>query len=248
MKIRELLKAFRDGALFALMIGALLLPACRMIYQDDETQAEKSETGAVLEEIKEVEQVTAEDIKTAENENLSLTEETAEEKTTETEEPAQPEETEPAPEVAEVVTEEYQMTATIEEAEEIDPDYAENMAQALAIQQEPAEEFTEQAETVQDAPEESSENGLIYLGQYEITAYEWTGNPCANGNYPTEGYTVACNSLPLGTVLYIDGIGYRTVEDRGAEWHSDCWIDLYLGDPDACINWGVQYLDVYIVE
>ena len=86
------------------------------------------------------------------------------------------------------------------------------------------------------------------MGVYEITAYEWTGNPCANGNYPTEVYTVACNSLPFGTVVYIEGIGYRTVEDRGADWHSPTWIDLYLGDVDACYSFGRQYLNVYIVE
>lgn len=91
-------------------------------------------------------------------------------------------------------------------------------------------------------------NSLVYLGEYDITAYEWTGNPCANGNYPTVGYTVACNSLPLGTVLYIDGVGYRTVEDRGATWHSDWWIDLYLGDVDACFEWGIRTRSVWIVE
>ena len=86
-----------------------------------------------------------------------------------------------------------------------------------------------------------------YIGAYDITAYEWTGYPCANGNYPTEGYTVACNNLPLGTLLYIDGIGYRTVEDRGADWHSDYWIDLYLGDVSACFEWGIRTRDVWIV-
>lgn len=85
-----------------------------------------------------------------------------------------------------------------------------------------------------------------YLGHYMITAYEWTGDPCANGRYPSEGYTVACNSLPLGTRIYIDGVGERVVEDRGGGG-SD-WIDLYLGDPDDCWNWGVKYRDVWICE
>lgn len=96
--------------------------------------------------------------------------------------------------------------------------------------------------------EETYEQGMTYLGAYDLTAYCWTGYPCANGNYPSEGYTVACNSLPLGTVLYIDGIGYRTVEDRGADWHSDFWIDLYLGDEASCWEWGVRTRDVWIVE
>ena len=80
------------------------------------------------------------------------------------------------------------------------------------------------------------------------SAYEWTGNPCANGNYPTEGYTIACNSLPLGTEVYIEGLGYRVVEDRGAEWHSDNWMDLYLGDVASCYEWGVRTVAVYVVR
>lgn len=86
-----------------------------------------------------------------------------------------------------------------------------------------------------------------YLGKWEITAYQWTGFPCANGSYPAVGYTIACNSLPFGTKVYIDGIGERVVEDRGGAYHPDKWIDLYLGDYDSCINFGIQYLDVYLI-
>ena len=71
------------------------------------------------------------------------------------------------------------------------------------------EEVTEPEEIAEESPEEE----LEYLGTFEMTAYEWTGNPCANGNYPQVGYTVACNSLPLGTTVYIEGVGYRVVEE-----------------------------------
>lgn len=91
-------------------------------------------------------------------------------------------------------------------------------------------------------------NNMIYLGQFEITAYEETGNNCANGNYPTVGHTIACNSLDFGTVVYIDGVGERVVEDRGGSYHGDNWIDLYLGDVDTCYQWGIQYRDVWLVE
>lgn len=81
----------------------------------------------------------------------------------------------------------------------------------------------------------------------EMTAYEWTGQKCANGRYPEVGRTVACNSLPLGTHVWIDGIGERIVEDRGASWHSADWMDLYLGDVSACNAFGVQRRAVYIL-
>lgn len=89
-------------------------------------------------------------------------------------------------------------------------------------------------------------DGMTYLGYYQLTAYEATGNACANGNMPTVGYTVACNSLALGTRIYIEGHGYYTVEDRGGM--AGNVIDIYLGDPGACIQFGRQGANVYIVN
>lgn len=118
---------------------------------------------------------------------------------------------------------------------------------AVEIPEEPAVEEEVVEEVVEEETVEAASN-LVYLGTFEMTAYEWTGNPCANGNYPTQGYTVACNSLPLGTQVYIDGYGYYVVEDCGASWHGDNWMDMYLGDVNACYQWGIKYLDVYLVE
>lgn len=122
---------------------------------------------------------------------------------------------------------------------------------ADAVRNEPQNAVYAEAEEViepEEIAEESPEEELEYLGTFDMTAYEWTGSPCANGNYPTVGYTVACNSLPLGTTVYIEGVGYRVVEDRGAEWHGDWWMDLYLGDVDSCYAWGVRSVDVYVVR
>lgn len=122
---------------------------------------------------------------------------------------------------------------------------------ADAVRNEPQNAVYAEAEEViepEEIAEESPEEELEYLGTFEMTAYEWTGSPCANGNYPEVGYTVACNSLPLGTTVYIEGIGYRVVEDRGAEWHGDWWMDLYLGDVDSCYEWGVRSVEVYVVR
>ena len=122
---------------------------------------------------------------------------------------------------------------------------------ADAVRNEPESVVYAEAEEViepEEIAEESPEEELEYLGTFEMTAYEWTGNPCANGNYPEGGYTVACNSLPLGTTVYIEGVGYRVVEDRGADWHGSNWMDLYLGDVDSCYEWGVRSVDVYIVR
>ena len=86
------------------------------------------------------------------------------------------------------------------------------------------------------------------LGEWRITAYAETGYCCANGNYPQVGYTIACNSLDFGTQVYIDGVGFRTVEDRGPGWLGDAWCDLYLGEYDACVQWGDQRRKIWRVK
>lgn len=91
-----------------------------------------------------------------------------------------------------------------------------------------------------------SPEGMTYLGYYQLTAYEATGNACANGNMPTVGYTVACNSLALGTRIYIEGHGYYTVEDRGGMGSNV--IDIYLGDVGECYAFGRQGANVYLVN
>lgn len=96
-----------------------------------------------------------------------------------------------------------------------------------------------------EAKEETS-GELEYAGIFELTAYEWTGNPCANGNYPTTGYTVASNYFPLGTRLYIEGMGEYTVEDRGGM--ADNVIDIYMEDSGVCIEFGRRQAGVYIIQ
>lgn len=87
---------------------------------------------------------------------------------------------------------------------------------------------------------------MTYIGDYELTAYAWTGNPCANGNYPTCGYTVACNSLPLGTKVYIEGYGDYIVEDRGGMPNNV--IDVYMGDHNTCVQFGRRSAKIYAYE
>lgn len=101
-------------------------------------------------------------------------------------------------------------------------------------------------ELLDTSEEVTEEPDKTFLGSYELTAYEWTGNPCANGNYPSCGYTVACNSLALGTRIYIEGYGEYVVEDRGGM--PDNVIDIYMGDYDTCIQFGRRTANVYLIE
>lgn len=94
---------------------------------------------------------------------------------------------------------------------------------------------------------EESDSEWEYLGSVRVTGYTWTGNTCANGNYPTSGYTVACNDLPIGTVVYIEGIGYRTVEDRGGMTRGTYWLDVYFDSVGECYAI-TGYYDAWVVS
>lgn len=121
-------------------------------------------------------------------------------------------------------------------------------AEELATKQKKSAQRAPQKATAPSQSVASAENtpeGMTYLGDYQLTAYEWTGNPCANGNYPTEGYTIASNTLPIGTRVYIEGIGERTVEDTGGM--AGNVIDIYMGDPSTCVQFGRQAGAVYIM-
>ena len=89
-------------------------------------------------------------------------------------------------------------------------------------------------------------SGWSDAGGFLLTAYEWTGKTCANGNYPTVGYTCASNYYPLGTRLWIEGIGERVVEDTGGMGMNV--VDIYMGDEETCIQFGVQEAQITVIE
>ena len=83
---------------------------------------------------------------------------------------------------------------------------------------------------------------MSHAETYEVTAYTHTGSVMANGEYPHVG-AVASNDFPLGTVLNINGSNY-VVKDRMAyNGVIDIFVDIY----DEAINFGRQYLNVYVV-
>ena len=88
---------------------------------------------------------------------------------------------------------------------------------------------------------------------YKVTAYCICETCCgktdgigAAGNKVEPGVAVAAGQeLPLGTELYIDGIGHRTVQDRGSAigGHE---LDLLVETHEAALVFGVQYLEVIV--
>ena len=91
-----------------------------------------------------------------------------------------------------------------------------------------------------------------YQGVWTITAYCNDGRS-ASGRPNIAGQTCACNCLPAGTVIEIEGMGRWTVTDRGAStgqwaWHNSNWCDIYLGSEAECQQWGVQHRNVLVIK
>jgi len=96
---------------------------------------------------------------------------------------------------------------------------------------------------------------------YTITAYEngvkSTGKRPGDKGYSitksgektVEGITAAgdLSKLPIGTVVYIETLGYRTILDSGSKVKGN-HIDVFMESYDECMEFGRQKLRVKIVE
>ncbi|AKG34986.1 RlpA-like double-psi beta-barrel domain-containing protein [Paenibacillus durus] len=100
----------------------------------------------------------------------------------------------------------------------------------------------------------------------DSTAYNWTGNQTANGNWPALGICAVHRQIDIGGSTYApvipfgkllstnkdiwlpDGVGYKsdfTVDDTGSGPNRTAyWIDIYYhNDTQSAINYGVIKLD-----
>ena len=97
---------------------------------------------------------------------------------------------------------------------------------------------------------------LTLVGTFTAYAYcpcqrccgQWSGGPTASGTMPEEGRTVAADwdVLPAGTEIYIEDIGWRTVEDTGSGIVGQA-LDVYMTSHQSAIAFGTQTVNVYTV-
>ena len=95
-----------------------------------------------------------------------------------------------------------------------------------------------------------------YIGEYTITAYCCEKYPhiCGGGNTatgvpPTPNLTCAvCDleTLPYGTLIYIEDVGIRIVQDTG-NFHSNK-IDIALAKHEDAVKWKTGKHKVWIIK
>lgn len=86
------------------------------------------------------------------------------------------------------------------------------------------------------------------------TAYTATFDECgktdgitASGHVATQGITVACDGLPLGTEVVIDGRTY-IIQDRFGAGHGKHRMDIYMEQKEDAFKFGRQVKIVEIKE
>lgn len=101
-----------------------------------------------------------------------------------------------------------------------------------------------------------------YLGAFTLTAYtagpestgKRPGHPAygitASGVHVEEGKTIAVDPriIPMGSLVFIEGIGYRVAQDVGGAIKGKR-IDVYIADLEEALKFGVKRgVNVYLIE
>ena len=90
-------------------------------------------------------------------------------------------------------------------------------------------------------------DGKLYSRKLVVKAYSYTGGgTTASGTRARVGeIAVDPRVIPLGTNVYIEGVGPRRAEDTGGNIKGNT-IDIYMNTLSECRQWGVRYVTIYI--
>ena len=116
------------------------------------------------------------------------------------------------------------------------------------------EEIDGDSGTYSEVYEDVSGPELTYLGAFTATAYcpcsiccgAYSSGYTASGTLAEEGRTIACNSLPFGSQVLIDGHTY-VVEDTGWSPYGEAWVDIFFYSHDSALAYGMRTVDVYLI-
>lgn len=96
-------------------------------------------------------------------------------------------------------------------------------------------------------------NELEYVGTYKITGYDPTCEHCcgwstgigSSGREIEVGISVACNDIPSGTWIYVEGYGVYRVDDTGGMGGGT--VDIAAHTHDTCYSLTASGINVYII-
>ena len=96
---------------------------------------------------------------------------------------------------------------------------------------------------------------IKYLGQFKATFYTDDVASCGNADGITStgthvsDMTVAVDPevIPMGSLIYIEGIGFRHAEDTGGAIDGKI-LDVYVDSREEALQLGVKKAGVYLIE
>ena len=91
-------------------------------------------------------------------------------------------------------------------------------------------------------------DGQSYSRKLVVKAYAYhTGGGWTAMSTPARVGEIAVDPsvIPLGSEVYIEGVGARRAEDTGGDIIGNT-IDIYMGSEAECKSWGVRYVTIYI--
>jgi 3D (Asp-Asp-Asp) domain-containing protein len=79
-----------------------------------------------------------------------------------------------------------------------------------------------------------------------VTCYDMTGVTASGTMAGPDSVAVDPSVIPLGTRIYVQGVGTRVADDTGGAIIGD-HIDIWEPSYSTCTTWGVQERAVYAV-
>lgn len=132
-------------------------------------------------------------------------------------------------------------------------------SEQVSVKEENEVATSEQTHENVDASTETSEQGESPSGKtfsVSATAYTAYCDGCSGKTatgvdlikHPDEKViAVDPNVIPLGTKVYVEGYGYATAEDTGGAIKGNR-IDVYIPSEDKALDWGLQSVDITIID
>ncbi len=87
---------------------------------------------------------------------------------------------------------------------------------------------------------------LNFLGNFLVTCYDLSGLTKSGAMAGLQSAAVDPGVIPLGTQIYVDGVGVRTADDTGGAIVGD-HVDIWEPTFGQCAAWGAQQRAVYSV-
>ena len=111
------------------------------------------------------------------------------------------------------------------------------------------EMLTKKVITLQEKEQINKKFEVKSLGEHVLTFYTHTGYNTASGVYPRAGRTVAVDTkfIPHGTLLYIEGVGFRMAEDTGGDIKGNR-LDIFVDTREEAVKKGVKKAKVYTIK